>query len=274
MSSDFNAIPQISCLLSLSGRRHVTLCNHNYSHEGVFHPDRIMKEYDLLYMISGTWDIWEDDVCYRLLPEHVLLLEPGRHHYSLTRSSPEMRNVYIHFSRLCDDGINTPDSLCINKQLDCSNNRFVRHYYEAIIETYWSDVSSRDLRLSSYLWLLLSELSDLSISGHKKNDVLIEEIIHRFHCNPERFFSPAELAEDYRVSLRTISGRFKNATGQSIHSYQLMLKLTMAYDMLPTNPGRGLRDIAHSLGFYDEFQFSKLFKRHFGISPSQRREPQ
>jgi len=87
----------------------------------------------------------------------------------------------------------------------------------------------------------------------------------------DRFYSASELADSYYVSVRTISGRFKKATGESVHQYQINLKLDMAYDELPFSPNRPIRDVAKSYGFYDEYQFSKLFKRRFGIAPSQRR---
>ncbi len=47
-------------ILLSQGDRQVTLCNHNFSHEGVLHPDRVMDEYDLLYLQSGTWTICEE----------------------------------------------------------------------------------------------------------------------------------------------------------------------------------------------------------------------
>lgn len=258
--------------LSTTARRKINSCNRNYSKEGIYHPNRVMKEYDLLYMLQGSWDIWEEDVCYHLKEHQVLLLEPGKHHYSLEKCTPEMKNLYLHFSVLPEDGSSSGDGLYVDKLTDCTNCHSILHFFEEIIETYWSDSNeSKELRLSALLDLLLAELSDLQKTGQKKADVLITEIIHRFYCATDRFFSPEELAKDYQVSLRTISNRFKKATGQSIHQYQLRLKLDMAYDMLPSSPGRGLKDIALSFGFYDEFQFSRLFKRQFGISPSARR---
>lgn len=261
------------CYLSTEGRRLITSCNHNYSKEGIFHPDRIMEEYDLLYMRNGTWQIYEEENCYQLGSHHLLLLEPGKHHYSLERCTPEMKNIYIHFSALSNDKKASPSSLQINKHLDCSSNRSIEHTMEQILETFWvPQTQHKDFRLSALLDVLLSELAHLSSATTSSNDLLIEEIIHRFHSTPERFFSPEELANSYQISLRSLSGRFKRATGQAIHQYQLRLKLNIAYDLLPLSPGRSLRDIALSLGFYDEFQFSRLFKRQFGMPPSNRRD--
>ncbi len=271
-------------LLDFDVRRQVTLCNHNYSKEGILHPDRIMNEYDLLFMQHGEWDIIEDEIEYHLVPGSVLLLEPGKHHYSTTKCSPQMRNVYIHFIKEKSD-IPFSNSTGIKKEKLKHNNyleipklsqtlehKEIHHNFEQVIDAFWSPESAnKNLKCSMYLEALLLKLSELTQVSAKKNDILISEIIHRFHCEPEKFLSAQELASNYNVSVRTITGRFKEKTGVSLHQYQLQIKLDMAYDLLPISPGRSLHDIALSLGFYDEFQFSKLFKRKFGISPSERR---
>lgn len=258
-------------ILSMDRRRRVTLCNHNFSHEGILHPDRVMDEYDLLFMQEGEWDIIEDEVTYHLVPGSVLLLEPGKHHYSIEKCSPMMRNVYIHFAN--EDENSCESSIRIPKLVQTADNREIHHAFERVIDAFWSrdDEQLKQLRCSMYLEALLLKLSDIGNVTSGKTDILVSEIIHRFHCEPERFLSPEELALNYNVSVRTISGRFKEQTGMSLHQYQLHVKLDMAYDILPISPGRSLHDIALSYGFYDEFQFSKLFKRQFGISPSERR---
>lgn len=279
----------LDVILSMNKRRQVTLCNHNFSIEGILHPDRVMDEYDLLFMQEGEWDILEEEPgnesqvsTYHLIPGSVLLLEPGKHHYSIEKCTPRMRNVYIHFSQENGDRVcaaekqETAESttiLAVPKLVQTADNKDIHHCFEKVIDAFWSreDETTKQLRCSMYLEELLLKLSDLKKAGERKSDILISEIIHRFHCEPERFLSPEELAQNYSVSVRTISSRFKEQTGLSIHQYQLQIKLQMAYDMLPISPGRSLHDIALSYGFYDEFQFSKLFKRQFGISPSERR---
>lgn len=302
--------------LSAKNRRKVTLCNHNYSEDGILHPDRIMQEYDMLFMQKGEWDIIEDGRCYHIGPGNLLILEPGRHHLSVKKCTPKMRNVYIHFKREAGDILSGEEEkeislegkeaskkeeaiekgkviekkkvseekeasensdeiggyIEIKKLTDCSKNPEILHMYERIIESYFTlSGQMRELRCSillEELLLKLSEINDSSVSG---TDILVQEMIHRIHSTPDRFISPKELADLYHVSIRTVSGRFKKVTGESIHQYQLKLKLNMAYDELPFNPDRPLRDFAISYGFYDEFQFSKLFKRQFGISPSERK---
>lgn len=257
--------------LSTQQRREISLCNLNYSPEGQVHPDRVMEEYDLLYLLDGSWDIVEDEVSYHVEKGQLLILEPHRHHCGREKCTPHMRNMFLHCSPLTGDGFPSPGALRLQKLTDCKSLLRVPELMQAIIETYWSAGDHAGFKLSALLDLLLAELSLPQTEESPGADPLTRDILRQFYANPHRFFSPDALAKEYGYSVRTLSGTFKRATGYSIHQYQLRLKLNMAHEQLPTSPGRSLRDVALSFGFYDEFQFSKLFKRQFGYPPSVRR---
>lgn len=269
---------------SSAKERTICSCNTNYIQEGIRHPDRILDEYDFLYIKNGTWNIYEDDFCYPLEEKHLLILEPGKHHFSLEKCSPGMRNMFIHCTRLPEDQPHCTDVKIkdcqytadtaydagffkLQKVTDCSGSTQIEYLILQLIETYWSGRSHRTQRLESLFFLLLSELEEAGASSSCA-DPVITEIIHQFYLCPDHFFSPQELADTYHISVRSLSSRFKKSTGTSIHRYQMDLKLNFAREQIPLYPGRRLKDIALDLGFYDEFQFSRLFKRKFGYPPS------
>lgn len=270
---------------SSAKERTICSCNTNYIQEGIRHPDRILNEYDFLYIKNGNWNIYEDDICYPLKEKQLLILEPGRHHFSLEKCSPGMRNMFIHCTRLPEDRPHCTQSNCcrhasdtacdtdffkLQKVTDCSGSTQIEFLILQLIETYWSARSHRTQRLESLFLLLLAELESAGESS-SCTDPMITEIIHQFYLRPDRFFSPQELADTYHISVRSLSSRFKKAVGASIHRYQIDLKLNFASEQIPLYPERRLKDIALDLGFYDEFQFSRLFKRKFGYSPSKGR---
>ena len=43
----------------------ITAGNYVTSVNGMIHPDRIMAEHDFLYILDGTFEIWEDDIPLR-----------------------------------------------------------------------------------------------------------------------------------------------------------------------------------------------------------------
>lgn len=61
---------------------------------------------------------------------------------------------------------------------------------------------------------------------------------------------------------------FKAVQGQTIHQYMLEYKMKEAIAYSDIFPEISIKEIAYNLGFYDEYHFSRQFKKIIGISPS------
>ena len=72
------------------------------------------------------------------------------------------------------------------------------------------------------------------------------------------------------LSERTLLRRFKQATGETPHTYLQLLRIEVARTLLET--GRdSLEQITQAVGYSDVSSFTRLFRRHTGLSPSQYR---
>lgn len=69
------------------------------------------------------------------------------------------------------------------------------------------------------------------------------------------------------MSVRTLSKRFKDITGISIHQYQMNTKLESAYHALRSGSVT-VKTVSERFGFCDPYYFSRAFKEKFGVSPS------
>jgi len=87
------------------------------------------------------------------------------------------------------------------------------------------------------------------------------------HKNIDKSFRVDELVRRSGMSRTSFFTRFRAVTGYSPNDYMLMLKLESAKVSLETT-SLSVKEIGSKLQFYDEFHFSKLFKRRFGLSPS------
>jgi len=80
-----------------------------------------------------------------------------------------------------------------------------------------------------------------------------------------------EIAAIYKVSVPHFIRRFKETYGTTPLQYRINCQLTQAKNLL-VDTALPLSVIAEECGFSDPFYFSRLFKRHVGVSPSRYRE--
>jgi len=63
--------------------------------------------------------------------------------------------------------------------------------------------------------------------------------------------------------------KFKALFGITIHQYMLNHKIELAISYFKNFPEMPIKEISYNLGFYDEYHFSKQFKKIIGVSPSE-----
>lgn len=137
-----------------------------------------------------------------------------------------------------------------------------------IVHVFWSHRDDCERTLSLNINCLLSELAFLTRSSLSQSEEWITLILQEMRMNQSRFISPEEAAAMAHMSVRTMSTRFKQIMGKSLHEYQLTLKLEMAYHTLRT--GRySVKEVAQLFGFCDPYHFSRTFKKVYGVSPIQ-----
>ncbi len=237
------------------------------------HPNRVMDMHDIFYMIEGEWEVIQDGQKYLLTPGDVLFLSAKHHHYGITPCKSGTRTMFIHFNTHQEDIWGqekaTKTHLPIQIHSNCYNNKRVPQSFERIISTYWSTLNEKEYRLSALVDLLLAEVSSISMKSESKTSEMVREIQKIICMKPSQKIPPEMLADQLNVSVRSIRYFFKKETGMSLHQYQLQTKLDMAFQQLQIDNQQTLYSIASNYGFYDEFHFSRLFKKRFGISPSQ-----
>lgn len=271
-------------LLPLSDERRVTLCGSNVYPIPEYHPDRVMEEHDLLYIHEGEWNIAQDDEVYHLRSGDLIFLRAGGHHYSPTPCSVNARTMFIHCTRLSADRgrvelpvpaaarFATGREICLPTVLHCAEDSAVPDTFREIINVFWSRRDDRQRKLTLLLNLLLSELSYQSRRTPPPHSQITDNwliaLLQALHTDTARFYTLEEAAELTHMQVRTLSARFRKLMGKSVHQYQLDLKLDMAYNALTTGQ-YSVKQVADSYGFCDPYYFSRVFKKRYGIAPSE-----
>nr|VVV03471.1 HTH-type transcriptional regulator YesS [Aliivibrio wodanis] len=118
-----------------------------------------------------------------------------------------------------------------------------------------------------------SELSGVKLENKDTDDlqrhqdwlIRVYEIVEENYRSPK--FGTSAAAKALFVSERNLQRRFKQLTQRSFMEYLIEVKLEKACELLIS--GCKVADAAFESGFNDPSYFSKRFKRHYGLSPTQ-----
>lgn len=236
------------------------------------HPDRVLPEHDLIYLLEGQWEIWEEETMYLLTPGDVLLLSAGRRHFGTGGCKPGTRTLFAHITASPDDlfsGDSAHTGVELPSMIHCRNAPGVIRTFWQLLDSFWSDTPHRQVQVSALLELLFCELAHAASSDHNPLHQLAVKAQSLLHLDPQGHLTTEKLAKKLGVTARRLRYAFEQEAGLPIHRYHLNVRLDMAMNLMQSEQERTLRDFAQAYGFCDEFHFSRAFKKRFGISPGQ-----
>lgn len=108
-------------------------------------------------------------------------------------------------------------------------------------------------------------------AGGVKPPSLAEQVIRYLTRNYRQQISLEQLARQLNYSPQYISRKFKEQTGSSPMDYIVRLRLDEARALL-LSATASLQEIAAYVGYPDLMYFSRMFKKHTGITPGQYRK--
>ena len=98
---------------------------------------------------------------------------------------------------------------------------------------------------------------------------IVERIITFFEDHYAQKVSLDQIAENMYLSPFYISKIFKSETGDTPIRYLINIRLEKARDILEKDTDSSIKEVALSVGYDDAYHFSKLFKKKYGVSPSE-----
>lgn len=98
---------------------------------------------------------------------------------------------------------------------------------------------------------------------------IVEQMVNYFEDHYSEKISLDQIAENMYLSPFYISKIFKSETGDTPIRHLINIRLEKARELLEKGWGGSIQEVAASVGYDDAYHFSKLFKKHFGMSPSQ-----
>lgn len=101
---------------------------------------------------------------------------------------------------------------------------------------------------------------------------VVEQMLNYMEDHYNEKISLDQIAENMYLSPFYISKIFKSETGDTPIRHLINIRLEKARALLEQGDGSSIQKVAATVGYDDAYHFSKLFKKRYGISPSQARK--
>ena len=226
-------------------------------------------DYFLIYVTDGIFSTEIDNDIFNLGKGAVVLYPPKfKYHYW---GKPPSKYLCVHFTGshveklLGDLGFTTLEPYILENEFSPK----IKSLFDKMVE---QDVTRAPFLKYSLACLLEEILLTIAIvnvknSGHRT----FKKSIKYIHENYTEKIQVPYLAKLEGLSNSRYITLFSKETGKTPSEYILELRLQRACDLL-LSTDIGIGPIGASSGYKDQYFFSKIFKKHIGVSPQEYRK--
>jgi AraC family transcriptional regulator, transcriptional activator of pobA len=237
--------------------------------------------YEIIYIKQGEGNHVIDFETYPIIPESIYLFSPDQIHFwqitkPLEGSSIKFRENFL---------LLPPSEVYLTKYLDFFHNAEyppnlvlsdgkgdeIKYLFNMIEKEYHLNGYVRDLKIRSYLIILLIEIQRIFMEGYNKRDVIRgSALVSLFKKMVAKNFlthrSTSYYAEKLGISEVYLHELTKENTGMT--PGQIIRKeLAMEAKRMLAHTTETISEIGYKLSFEDPSYFGRFFKRETGLSP-------
>lgn len=213
----------------------------------------------LLYAISGVMRVITPLGQWVVPPNRGIWVPAGVWHEVFMIGLVEVRSIYIRPDAVQD----LPNECCVLEITPLMR--------ELILAAISIDYQEQPIRPRSRMiaQLLLNEvktLTTLPMQLPMPEDELLRDICAEILASPDENRTTEDWAAVAKVDARTLQRRFNKVTGMTLGEWRRQARLLKALERLAQ--GERIIDVAYDSGYASPSAFTAMFKRQFGISPS------
>lgn len=268
------------------------------------HIRRKTEEFILYYVLSGEMHLNEGTRQYVLKPDDMLILDPTLEHYGTKATACTYFYIHFHHNKMmeCSEKADRLENTLIDNRLtslkthECgtredgsldillpksahisaasSVTNLISNLHK-LRDSHYNRLEYFELKSSSIFLDIIITLSRELTSNYVYNDnsVLtarstqkIHDLLTFFQSDYASEISGKSIEERYNCNFDYLNRTFKHATGTTIFAYLNELRISKAKQMLTNGTGK-ISEVAEKSGFRDVYYFTKVFKKHTGVTP-------
>ena len=211
------------------------------------------------FVIDGYGFLYKNNREYKVTKGNAFVICPGEVTVYSASSDDPWHYQWIGFDgALSDDFKDLPPVI-----------KFSENYASQMIDISENKESPKEYKITSLLFEMYSEYLDF-FKNKSSSGGYIESVIDYIQALYMHNITVEGIADEMNLNRRYLSRIFKNQTGKTIQEYLIDVRLDEAKTLL--SEGNSVSSAARLSGYVDECNFSKMFKKKFGVSPGKWRE--
>ncbi len=208
--------------------------------------------YMIHYVIKGRGTLYSEKGEYSVAKGQIFIVMPYENAHYVADENEPWEYVWISFNGK------------LAKKLDTLDSRVADMPYEPflMIKNLPKRQDTREEIGASVLFLIFAEI----FSGRSKHPHYVRKAVDTINSLYMRPITVESIADDLRLDRRYLARIFKASMGISVQEYLIKVRMEQAERLL--RDGLSVSMTAELVGYNDPFNFSKMFKKYHGISPS------
>ncbi len=228
------------------------------------------EDYYLLYMVKGEMEVHMPDGVHRIGGGHTVIFPPHYHYVYKYSARAPMNYLWVHFTGSYAERFLEECGLCpLPRLLDTGTDPTVASLFQELYECFeFNTPLSRPKSASVLEQLLLRVAFALQ---EKNKSAPLERALRTIHASYQKNLRIPELAKLENLSHSRFIAVFREKMGTSPTAYIIAKRMNAACELLE-NTDISVKQVGLLVGYDDPHFFSKLFKKHVGLSPKDYRE--
>lgn len=235
-------------------------------------PEAHWNHVEIIRPMYGSLALYVNGVWTRPEPNRVQVFLRGAEHteHRLDKETP----YALFWLTVAPDGLNLHQTAYAAKSGYSQSSQRL-HTTSPVAEELWHCASADTVEHGRFLSLLLAEIShalshgDFSTANYHSDVVSqVRKYIEEFYWTP---LTLAALGAMTHYAPAYLNAIFRSRTGEPIHACLAQIRMRNAARMLRES-AHPVGRIARAVGIADPLYFSRTFRRHFALAPTEYRE--
>ena len=206
----------------------------------------------LHFVVSGFGKFTREGVTYDIGPGEIFVIPPYIETYYQADKKQPWKYIWIGFTT------EEIPEVFLQPVISCPNVGNIFHEMLSCSKL----ENGRSAYLSSCLWKLVSLLSEQGKSTSNYVDMALNYMNSEYASG----ITIQQVADSIGINRKYFCSLFSKQVGISPSEYLIHLRLNKAAELMTTY-NQSPTIAAMSVGYNDIYHFSKIFKKHFGVSP-------